>query len=201
MAAFWWQPADGSGSAVAAGDAHRNPLNIDLSPDGRTIAFNSLYDGSFNLESFALDSTHEQREVSASATETYGRFAPDGKVIAYQSDESGRFEVYLRSFPASGGRIQVSVDGGRRPIWSPDGTKIYFWEGSRLMSATVTRDPNLRVVSRQALFDGHYEVDFDISKDGTRFLMIESETSGLGLVVVPDWLTELEQLTSARKSP
>jgi len=67
------------------------------------------------------------------------------------------------------------------------------------MSATLARDPALRIVSRKPLFDGHFETDYDISHDGTRFLMIETETSGLDLVVIPNWLTELRQLTTSRK--
>ena len=66
------------------------------------------------------------------------------------------------------------------------------------MSAVLARDPALRVASRSALFSGRYEMDFDISRDGTQFLMIESESSGLGLVAVPDWITELKQVTAAR---
>jgi Tol biopolymer transport system component len=95
--------------------------------------------------------------------------------------------------------VQISNAGGRRPIWAPDGKTIYFWEGSRLASATIARDPALRVAARRILFDGRYEVDFDISRDGTRFLMIESESSGLGLVAVPNWLSELKQSSAARK--
>ena len=67
------------------------------------------------------------------------------------------------------------------------------------MSATLIHDPALRVVSREPLFDGRYEEDFDISKDGMQFLMIESGTSGLGLVVVPNWLTELNRLGATTK--
>ena len=63
---------------------------------------------------------------------------------------------------------------------------------------TTTRDPALRVVSRQPLFEGRYESDYDVSRDGTRLLMIESEAAGLGLIVVPNWRTELEQLTAAK---
>jgi serine/threonine-protein kinase len=200
-AGFWWQPADGSGPPESAGVARHNAWNIDLSPDGRTAVFNALYDGTFNLESFALDSQHNERELAASATaiEAFGRFSPDGRFIAYQSDESGRFEVYVRPYPESGSRVQISNNGGRRPIWAPDGKTIYFWEGSHLASASLVVDPAVRVASRKILFDGRYEVDFDISRDGTRFLMIESESSGLGLVAVPDWLTELKQSAAARK--
>jgi len=201
QAALWWQPADGSGPAVMAGVPHHNPWFVDLSPDGHSTVFNAIYDGTFNVETFSLDPAHAERDVSASpsAVEAFGRFSPDGHFIAYNSDESGRPEVYVRSFPEVSSRIQVSTDGGRRPIWAPDGSKLYYWEDSRLMSATLARDPALRVVSRKPLFDGHFETDYDISHDGTRFLMIETETSGLDLVVIPNWLTELRQLTTSRK--
>ena len=200
-AEFWWQPADGSGPPVKSAQSLHNAWNIDLSPDGRTAVFNSLYDGTFNLQALTLDARRDESVLAASpnATEAYGRFSPDGHSVAYHSDESGRFEVYVRPYPASGSRVQISSNGGRRPIWAPDGKKIYFWEGSHLASATLARDPGLRVVSREAMFDGRYEQDFDVSKDGARFLMIESESSGLGLVVVPNWLTELRELTTTRK--
>ena len=86
---------------------------MDLSPDGHTAVFNAIYDGTFNLESFSLDSAHQERELAASptATESYGRFSPDGHSVAYNSDESGRMEVYVRPFPNQGGRVQVSVGG------------------------------------------------------------------------------------------
>ena len=201
QAALWWQPADGSGPAVMAGVPRHNPWFVDLSPDGHTTVFNAIYDGTFNLETFSLDAGHAEHDVSASpiATEVLGRFSPDGHFIAYNSDESGRAEVYVRSFPDVGSRIQISTGGGRRPVWAPDGKTLYYWEGARLTSATLAREPVLRVVSRKPLFDGHYETDYDISHDGTRFLMIQTETSGLNLVVIPDWQTELRQVTTARK--
>lgn len=65
-------------------------------------------------------------------------------------------------------RVQISAAGGTRPVWAPDGKHLYFWEGRRLMSAAVARDPVTRVVSWASLFEGDYEWDFDISRDGTR---------------------------------
>ncbi|HEY8311490.1 MAG TPA: hypothetical protein VIG47_13080, partial [Gemmatimonadaceae bacterium] len=199
-AAFWWQPADGSGPAVKAGEARHNPWWVDLSPDGHTTVFNAVYNGSFNLESFSLESTHEERDLAASptATEVSGRFSPDGRSVAYNSDESGRMEVYVRPFPESGPRVQISTAGGVRPVWSPDGKQLYFLQGSTLMSATIARDPTLRVVFRTALFDGNFAASFDVSSDGTRFLMIQPESSGLSLVVIPNWLTELRHLAAAK---
>ncbi len=195
---FWWQPVDGSGPAVKVADAPHNAWNIDLAPDGRTTVLNAVYDGTFNLESFVLDSTRERHDISASpnAVETFGRFAPDGRSVAYVSDESGQPEIYARSFPDGGNRIQISASGGNRPAWSRDGKTLYYREGSRMVAATLVRDPSLRVVSRQTLFDGPYDREFDVSPDGSRFLMIETRSSDISLIVIPSWLTELRRLTT-----
>jgi serine/threonine-protein kinase len=199
-AAFWTQPADGSGTPVKFGEVGRNPWNIDLSPDGRTIVYNSIYGPSFDLEAFALDSTHTRQPIasSPSATEAYGRFSPDGRWVSYISDESGRYEVYVRPFPPTGSRVQVSVAGGRRPIWSADGREIFYWEGSRLMAATLARDAGFHIVSRKALFEGSFDLDYDVAKDGSRFLVIELETTGLDVTVIPNWGTELNRLAGTK---
>jgi serine/threonine-protein kinase len=112
------------------------------------------------------------------------------------SDESGQPEIYVRSFPEGGSRIQISVGGGTRPVWSRDGKALYYREGSRMVAATLVRDPALRAASRQMLFDGPYDREFDVSPDGSRFLMIETKSSGMSLIVIPNWLTELHQLTT-----
>ncbi|MGQ0646708.1 MAG: protein kinase domain-containing protein [Gemmatimonadaceae bacterium] len=196
--AFWWQPADGSGPAIKVKDAPHNPWWIDLAPGERSVVFNAIYDGTFNLESFALDSANERRDISASpaAVETTGRISPDGKWVAYMSDESGRAEVYVRSYPGGGSRVQISVAGGFRPVWSRDGNVLYHWEQNRFIAVNLAREPALRVVSRQALFAGNFERDFDVSADGSRFLMIEERGSDMSLIVIPNWLTELRRLTS-----
>jgi eukaryotic-like serine/threonine-protein kinase len=196
-AAMWSQPADGSGPAEVAVVPRHNPWFADLSPDGRHVVFNAISRGTFNLESVSLDSARHARDLSASPTalESHGRFSPDGRWVAYASDESGRAEVYVRSFAEGGGRIQVSVAGGRRPIWDADGKQLYYWEGNRLVSARLSFGGAPAVLSRTPLFSGRYEDDFDVAPDGTRFLMIQTESSGLSLVVVPHWRTELRRLT------
>jgi Tol biopolymer transport system component len=130
-AGFWWQPADGSGPAQLAVVPRRNPWNADLSPDGRSVVFNGIAAANFDLKSVSLDSTHQARALSASPTaiETFGRFSPDGRWVAYNSDESGRMEVYVRPFAEGGGRVQISVNGGRRAIWAHNGKQLYYWEG------------------------------------------------------------------------
>ncbi len=199
-AGLWWQPADGSGPAQLAVVPRLNPWFADLSSDGRNVVFNAINKVNFDLESVSLDSTHQARALSVSPTaiEAMGRFSPDGRWVAYNSDESGRMEVYVRPFAEAGGRVQISVAGGRRAVWGHDGKQLYYWEGNRLISATLAFAPAPAVVSRTPLFTGRYEDDFDVSSDGTRFLMIQSETSGIGLVVVPNWRTEIRQVIVGR---
>jgi Tol biopolymer transport system component len=158
---------------------------------------NAISNGTFNIDTYSLDSTHAEHVISASptATEVLARFSPDGKWVAYQSNESGRFEVYLRSFPGNSTRVQVSADGGVKPIWSRDGSRIYYWNQRTMMMATLARDTEPRVVSRQALFDGDYLQDFDVSSDGSKLLMVQTQPGNTELIVVPDWATELKAKT------
>jgi len=196
-AAFWLINADGSTEPTMIGHAtHNNAWNIDLSPDGHTIVFNAIYNGTFNLETYSLDSSHAEREVSAlqAASETNARFSPDGKWLAYQSDESGRAEVYLRSYPANDDKVQISNDGGVKPIWSSDGNRIYFLRNRTMMMATVAKDASPRVASRQALFDGDYAQEYDVSPDG-RLLMLQLLPANAELIVIPKWAAELKAKT------
>ena len=160
--------------------------------------FNAVYDGSWNIETLLLGGAHEVRDFAAAPgiAETMGRFSPDGTLVAYVSNESGREEVYVRPFTPNGTHVLISADGGRRPIWSRDGSKIFFWQGNQLTCASIVRQPSLRVTSRQPLFAGNYAQDFDVARDG-RFLMIEQDNSGESLVVVPNWRTELRRITRA----
>jgi hypothetical protein len=195
--ALWWHPADASGPPVKAAESAHNPWWLDLDSSATHAVYSAIYDGSFNLEALSLDGSNRVTELAASpGNDASPRFSPDGRSIAYTSQESGRSEVYVRPFPEAG-RTRISAKGGSRPIWDPDGKRIYFWEDDRLIAAALARDPTLRVVSRTTLFEGSYDADFDVTKDG-RFLMIESDTAGANLVVIPNWRTELKRLTTPR---
>ena len=196
-AEFWWQAADGSGQPVKAGTPPHNPWWADVSPDRQTVIYNALADASWKIESLSLDAHQDVTDLATAPLVGFGRFSPDGAWVAYSSNETGREEIYVRPISQTGGRVQVSTNGGRRPIWSADGRELFFREGGQVMSATLARDSSIRVVSRQRLFGGEFDADFDVSKDG-RFLMIQREPLGLTLVVVPDWLTELRRLTGAK---
>jgi Tol biopolymer transport system component len=131
--------------------------------------------------------------------ERLGVFSPDGRSVAYISDESGRFEVYVRPFPPSqkSGKWIVSAGGGTQPRWSPNGKELYFIApDGRLMEAEVDLSPEVRVGTPRALFqtriwsaggvtNGHR---WDIAPDGRRFL-INAATSPVDEIftVVLNW--------------
>ena len=136
--------------------------------------------------------------------------SPDGRFLAYTSDESGTNEVFVRPFPAlESGRWKVSSAGGSRPLWSRDGSEIFFLDGrSHLTAAPVTTRDGALVIGRpEVLFETAYPSPFggrhyDVSLDGRRFLMIkaapaEGELSGR-IVYVQNWLDELRRLAPAR---
>jgi len=196
-AAIWSQPADLSSAPTLSGVPPHNAWNMDLAPDGVTAVYNAIYDnGTFNVESYSLAEPHLARDVAASprATEVRPRVSADGRLLAYQSDESGRREIYVRSFPDAGGRVQISSEGGLWPVWSRDGKVLYYWHDGRIIAATLARETPLRVTSREIVVKGPFPEQFDVMPDGSRFLVFEPETTGATLVVIPHWRTELRRL-------
>ncbi len=105
-----------------------------------------------------------------------GAFSPDVRYVAYMSDESGRFEVYVQRFPGPGGKWQVSAAGGIEPRWSADGRTIYFrTPDGKFMAAPVETRVTFSTGVPRELFDGTkaQPVEFEVSRDGQRFLLLE----------------------------
>ncbi|MGH9388847.1 MAG: TolB family protein, partial [Vicinamibacteria bacterium] len=137
--------------------------------------------------------------LSTPSNETVARFSPDGRWIAYQSDESGRDEVYLTAYPGPGGRSQVSTNGGIDPAWSRDGREIFFPSGGKMMAAAVETRPKLRVGLPKPLFDLTNLDEYDVSLDG-RFVFIRNrgdEAAPKSLAVVLNWFDDLKRRLSA----
>ena len=115
--------------------------------------------------------------------------------MSYVSDETGRNEVYLAPFPGPGERLQVSAEGGTQAIWNPNGKEIFYRADDRMMAVAVTTDPAPKLSSPKVLFEARYAYgagitipNFDVSRDGQRFLMVKPESSGGRLNVVLNWL-------------
>jgi serine/threonine-protein kinase len=135
------------------------------------------------------------------------RISPDGRWMAYASNESGRYEVYVRPFPdVNKGKWQVSTSGGNTPLWSPDGHELYYHIGDAAMAVPVKTEPAFEAWKPTVLFrttniirvPGMNLADYtswDIHPDGKRFLMLKdvaAEYPGK-INIVLNWLEELKQ--------
>ena len=123
----------------------------------------------------------------------------DGRWVAYVSNYSGTDEVYVTSFPEPGGRLQVSIKSGTSPTWAPDGSAIYYFEGTKMIAVSIETEPRFRVIDRKVLFEGDYvqyrwSRQYDIQPDGKRFILIKNPTRG-NIEVVTNWYDEIRDLT------
>ena len=114
-----------------------------------------------------------QPYVTTAFNQTFGVFSPDGRTVAYASDESGKFDIYIDSFPKPGSRLRVTTAGGTEPRWRADGGELYFRRGSEVHAVIVKRaNGALEVEAMNRLFDAGAAVrSYDVSPDGRRFLI------------------------------
>jgi hypothetical protein len=130
-------------------------------------------------------------------------FSPDGHWVAYQSDESGRFEIYVEAYPGGGKRSVVSAEGGITPAWSRDGRELFYVAGDAVVA--VPMRPNGSFGAGHKLFDrsGFFFLwhSYDAALDGKRFLMIHRDTGSVPrqLNVILNWSGELQRLVPPGK--
>ena len=202
-----WQAADGSGGSerLSTSDGVAD-LPLSFSPDGQLLVFIRV-DPATQRDIWVLSMKDRQQRslvLGTPATEGAARISPDGRWIAYVSDESGRPEIYVQSFPGPGGKWQISTDGGIEPAWSRNGRELFYRSGDRMMAVPVTSQAASFTAGRPAvLFEGSYVastfplagVTYDVTPDGKRFLMLkEQATSTTHINVVVNWFEELKRL-------
>ena len=119
--------------------------------------------------------------AATSANETAARISPNGRWVAYTSDESGRPEVYLDSYPRRAQRVAISQGGGLHPVWRGDGRELYYWSGGSLVAVRLTPSSGgapPAVEGRTVLFRAPYHVApntmYDASPDGKQFVIVLS---------------------------
>jgi len=204
---LFWSAADGTGPAERLADGVQI-FPSSFVPDGSGILAYGDSTGSNTNDDIVLVRLDESREVVPLLHTTFGEVmpnvSPDGRWLAYSSNESGNFEVYVRSFPNvdSGGRWQVSTDGGDQPLWSRDGRELFYRNGDAMMVVPVETDPTFVPGRPQILFTGDFAAapggrTYDVSADGQRFLMLKEsrETSSTAkIIVVESWFEELKRL-------
>jgi serine/threonine-protein kinase len=199
--AVWRQFASGG---AAAEKLFEHPVLTPLatmSPDGASLLVNALPLASWDIFRVSLDSERVARPyLTTPANEIAPGFSPDGKWVALQSDESGRQEVYVRSFPDPSFKLQISVGGGTEPVWSADGSRLYYRSGSRLLAARVSLRPVFTLLGRDTVLSdanfgggGFLSGAYHPTRDGRRILATRSDRDDFQLVVSPNWITEFRR--------
>ena len=193
-----WKPADGSGSVETL---VTTKTDVQLVPTSWNHVTGDLaYYDHRSYEIWIRSSSGETRRfLGAPGRKRSGRFSPDGKLMAYISDETGEYEVYVTPYPGPGPNVPVSSGGGLSPIWSPDGRELFFRRGGKVIAARVSAGSALRVDAPVELFDGPYTLDLkghqreDIAPDGRSFLMVQN-SDDFPIVIVQNWTEELKRL-------
>jgi len=178
---IFWVPADGSGAPESLVTAPGRWIPAGFEPGGRALIYYGRPQDQAKAEIWRLDLGGDRtpHQVLASAFNNgMPALSPDGRWLAYASDESGRAEVYVRPYPGPGGRWQVSLDGGAQPVWAPNGREIFYRNGERTMVAAVRTQGGFEVGSRTQLFEGAFDDfvgvrDYDVAPDGQSFLMFQ----------------------------
>jgi serine/threonine protein kinase len=208
----YWKAADGTGKDEFLGAGH---YPASWSDNGKAMVLAEWDTEALNYD-IGILTMEGYRRLSLLLKEKYHeaqpRISPDGRWLAYTSNESGQNQVYVRPFPeVEGGRWQVSTSGGDSPLWLPDGREIFFRNGDAVMAVSSKTGPTFSIGTPKILFQGTYvnadlEYDswdnstWDISPDGRRFLMMkETGLAASGVVrsrkinVILNWFEELKR--------
>ncbi len=184
---IFWTRADGAGKPQPLTQAKDGQLPFSFSPDGKRLAFIQINPTSpYDLwtvpvqnQGGRLQAGKPEPYLQTSATAVQPAFSPDGRWIAYMSQESGSSEIYVRSFPDKGGKWQISNSGGTVPIWSPGGNQLFYYSEDRrimVVNYTAKGDSFLpdkpRLWSEAQLADTGVMQNFDITPDGKRFVVL-----------------------------
>ena len=214
-----WQAADGTGSVERLTDVptDRGQAPGSFSPDGTSLVFREIVPKTgYDISVLALGTPRRTTPLLQTPfTEYNPEVSPDGRWLAYESNESGQFEVYVRPFPdVAAGRWQVSTGGGRQPLWARNGRELFYLSlptAGQIMAVPIQPGPTFSFGNPQMVVDkpfggtpGSTAVTlsgrtYDVSVDGQRFLMIKSPvpahaTDTGQIVVVQHWDAELRRL-------
>jgi serine/threonine-protein kinase len=209
---LWWRPADGTGAAERLTSSANAQQGSGVTPDGRQAIFHEITPMGRDLFTVSLDGSRHKSVILATAFDEHnGVVSPNGRWIAYESDSSGGFEIYVRTFPdTSAGQWQVSSAGGTRPVWSQNGQELFFLDPrGALMHVLVhsaaswsAETPAKLLEPRYFIASGNAGRPYDVAPDGSRFLMIKQVADDAEpspeIVVVQHWTDELRHLVPER---
>jgi serine/threonine-protein kinase len=202
--------ADGSGTEELIWKLENHAHVRDWTPDGRALIL-ELADPARSYDIWRLDLSDTPAAtpfIQTQFNERCSRLSPDGHWLAYVSDESGRDEIYIQSFPEPGSKLQVSTTGGDQPVWSRHGGKLFFRGNGAIQEITFQTGSPPSVSKARSLFPDAFEspqagshTGYDVFPDG-RFLMIQAASRSdpaSEIVVVVNWTEELKRLIPHEK--
>jgi len=200
---LYWQPSDGSSPAERLTESSHEQLPGTWSPDGKAFSFIEF--AASNRREIWLLSVVPERQVRPLIQTPFNNFAPrispDGRWLAYVSDQTGRNEVYVQPFPNLGAKWPISTDGGSAPVWEPHGRELFYQSGDRVMAVAIQTHPSFVAATPHPLFAGSYEQGaYDVAPDG-RFIMIEPGQPGASpaqITLVQNWFEELKRRVPTR---
>jgi serine/threonine-protein kinase len=194
---------DGSGRSRAIAETTSRDFPSSVSPDGGTLAVARLTPES-SADIYVLSLTGDPAPrvlITGPAFEGGPQFSPDGRWMAYVSNDSGQFQVYLRRYPGAESRWPVSTDGGTSPLWNHAGTELFYRNGNKMMVVSVSTTTDVTLATPRVIFEQRYAygnttslTNYDVSADGQRFLMVKRESGVAYLNVVLNWFSELTRL-------
>jgi len=197
------QRSDGTGEKQELAKAAPDGGEPTFSRDGKILVF-TIRDKDTKDDIWYVPLEEGRKPVlflKTPAAENGAQISPDGRYLAYVSDDSGRSEVFLKKFPSGEGKWQLSVNGGIWPRWSGRGDKLFYREGTKMMEVPLTTQPSLTLGTPRIVFSGEalgvlmYEpIRYDVSPDGRRLLLVQSAGQGgqVSLVLVQNWQAEFE---------
>jgi serine/threonine-protein kinase len=203
---IWSLPADRSAPEKRLLEQMGWQSVVSWSPDGSHIAYVDQFpETSMDVLVLPLEGDRKPVPIARSRfVEGSPKFSPDGRWLAYCSNESGRPEVFVQSFPGPGPKIQISSDGGTDPLWLRQGGELYYRNGDKMMVVEVRTQPTFSAGRTRLLWEGHYShgmssscgqpgvtsFNYDVTPDGHRFLMVKDSYQDVGsnrIVVVLNW--------------
>jgi serine/threonine protein kinase len=200
LESMYWKLSSGAGTDELLLESAPRKVPNDWSSDGRFLLFNSI-DPQTGYDQWVLPFSGDKKPFPFLKTpfnEVLGQFSPDGKWVAYESDESGRFEIYVQPFPGPGAKFQISTNGGAQPRWNKNGKEVFYVSlDSKMMASPLklsSDGQSLETGTPAALFPvriagGPLVLDkqqYAVSSDGQRFLvnltLEEDRTSPITLI-------------------
>ncbi len=206
---LFWRLADGSGGLERLTNSENLQSPNSWSSDGQLLAFIEVNPATgYDIWVLRLSDRTAQPFLQTRFNESAPRFSPDSHLLAYVSDESGRYEVYVQPYPGPGGKWQISTEGGTEPVWNRNGRELFFRSGDKMMAVDIATQPRFSAGRPRVLFEGPYIPtpytfpNYDVSPDGQRFLMLKPSDQGAPtqIIVVLNWFEDLKRrVPTARK--